>query len=73
MCFALTNDLVDDAHDRCGGVDPYAVFRDVFFRLMQSRNEIPLRLFSTPLIDRSPVKPPIQCVNVDMQDKDAVE
>jgi len=51
----LTNDLVNDARDRCGGVDQDAVFRNVFFRLMQSRNEFSFRLFSAPLIFRSHV------------------
>ena len=39
--FALTEDLVNDVRERCGGVDYNAVFRNVFFRLMQSHNEFP--------------------------------
>jgi len=70
----LTNDLVNDARDRCGGVDQDAVFRNVFFRLMQSRNELPFRWFSAaPLRVRSLVKPPIQCVKVNFKDKNAVK
>jgi len=36
---ALTNDFVNDTGDRCGGVDCNTALRNVFFRLMQSRNE----------------------------------
>ncbi len=69
----MTDDLVNDARDRCGTVDYNTVFRNVFFRLMQSRNEFPFRLFSAPLIFRSLVKPPVQCVKVDLKDKNAVK
>ena len=40
---------------------------------MQSRNEFPFRSFSAPLIFRSLVKPPVQCVKVDLKDKNAVK
>jgi len=70
----LTKDLVNHARDGRGGVDYNAVFRNVFFRLMQSRNEFPFhRLSAAPLIVRSLVKPPIQCVKVDFKDKNAVK
>jgi hypothetical protein len=50
----LTKDLVNDARDRCGGVDYNAVLRNVIFRLMQLRNEFPFHWLSTaPLIVRS--------------------
>jgi hypothetical protein len=73
ICFALTNDLVNDARDRCGGVDHDTVFRNVLLRLMQSHNEFPFRLFSAPLIFRSLVKPPVQCVKVDLKYENAVK
>lgn len=72
-------DLVNDVRDRCGGVDYNAVLRNVFFRLMQSRNEFPFHwLSAVPLIVRSLVKPPIQCVpiqcvKVDFKDKNAIK
>ena len=70
----LTKDLVNDARDRRGGVDYNAVLRNVFFRLMQSRNEFPFRwLSAAPLIVRSLVKPPVRCVKVDFKDKNVVE
>ena len=60
ICFALTNDFVNDARDRCGGVDWNAVIRNVFFRPMQSRKEFPFRwLSAAPLGVRSLVEPPI--------------
>jgi hypothetical protein len=75
----LMKDLVNDVRDRCGGVDYNAVLRNVFFRLMQSRNEFPFHwLSAVPLIVRSLVKPPIQCVpiqcvKVDFKDKNAIK
>ena len=72
----VTDDLVNDAHERCGGVDDDTVFRYIFFRLMQARNDFPFRLFSAPLIwisAASPVKPPVQCVKVDFKEKEAVK
>ena len=74
ICFALTNDFVNDARDRCGGVDRDAVLWNVFFRLMQSRNQFTFRwLSAAPLRVRSLIKPPIQCVKVDFEDENAVE
>ena len=73
MCFALTKDLVDDPRDGRGGVDHDPVVGNVFFRSMQSQNEFPLRVSSAPLIFRSPVKPPVQCVKVDIKDEYAVK
>lgn len=73
ICFALTDDLVNDTRDRCGGVDYSTVLRSVFFRSMQSRNEFPLRWFSAPLVFRPLVKPPVQRVKVDLKDKSAVK
>jgi len=69
-------DLVNDARDRRGGVNYNTVFRSIFFRLMQARNDFPFRLFSDPLIwisAASPVKPPVRCVKVDFKEKDAVK
>jgi len=69
----LTKDLINDARDGRGGVDYNTVFRSVFFRLIQSRNEFPFSLFSPPLIFWSLVKPPVQCAKIDFKDKDAVK
>lgn len=41
ILFDLTDDLVNDVLDRRGGVNYNSVFRNVFFRLVQSRNEFP--------------------------------
>lgn len=73
---ASADDLVNDARERCGGVDAHAVFRKVLFRLMQSRNEFPFRLFPAPVMwvqCHSLIKPPVQGVKVDLKDKNAVK
>jgi len=55
------DDFVNDARNRCGRVDYNSVLRNVFFRLMPSRNEFPFSWKSAaPFIVRSRVKPPIQ-------------
>ena len=69
----MTKDLVNDACDRCGGVDDNAVPRNVFFGLKQSGNDFPFHWHpAAPLLVRSLVKPPIQCVKVDLKDKNAI-
>jgi hypothetical protein len=73
ICFALTKDLVNDARDGRRGVDHNSVPGNVFFRPMQSQNVFPFRLSSAPLVFRSLVKPPLQCVKVDFKDENAVE
>ncbi len=57
VCFDLTDDLFDDARDRRGGVDYNAVLRDVFFRLTQCHNELPLGWFCAPLIFKAHAQP----------------
>src|SRR5665647_1373628 len=73
VCFAATKDLVDYVRDGRGGVDHDTVLRNVLSRLMQSRNELPFRLPSAPFIFRSLVKPPVQGVEVDLEDENAVK
>lgn len=72
----LTKDLINDAREGRGGVDYDTVFRNVFFRLMRSHNEFPFAWSSAPVIWVQPaslVDPPVQCVEVDFKDKDAVK
>jgi hypothetical protein len=59
---------------------PCGVYRHapgcVFFRLMQSRNEFPLRWFCAPVIwvqRHSLVKPAVQGVKVNLKDKNAIK
>ncbi len=76
MCVALTDNLVNDARERCGGVDDNAVFRDAFFRVIQSRSDFPFRLFSAPVswVHCHPlIDPPVHCVKVNFKDKNAVK
>ena len=65
-------DLVDDARDGRRGVDDDAAW-GVFSRLVQPLDELTFRLPSAPLVFRSPVEPPVQCVEIDLKDEDAVE
>ena len=69
----LTEDLINDARERDGGVDDNTVSWNLFFRLMQSRNDFPFRWPSAPLIFRSLLYPPVHCVKVDFQDKNSVK
>ena len=72
-CFAVTDDLVDHARDRYGRVDDSTDFRYFFFRSMQPHDQLPFRSTPAPLILRSLVKPPVQCVKVDLENKHLVK
>lgn len=74
MCLALTKDLVNDARKGWGGVDDNTL-RSIFLRSMQPSDEFSFRSpsSSAPLIFRSLVQSPGQCVKVDVQDKNSVE
>jgi hypothetical protein len=39
----MSDDLVNDAREQCGGVDDNPILWNVFLRVMQSRNEFPFR------------------------------
>ncbi|GHO42300.1 hypothetical protein KSX_04630 [Ktedonospora formicarum] len=72
----VTDDLVNDAHERCGGVDDDAVFRYSFFRLMQARNEFSFLWSPAPVSwvqCHSLINPPKTGVKVDIKDKHAVK
>jgi hypothetical protein len=70
----VTKDVVNDVGDRCGGVDWDAVLRNILLRLMPPHDSFAFHSFSvTPLIVRSSVKPPVQCIEVDIKDEHAVE
>jgi hypothetical protein len=76
ICVALTDNLVNDARERCGGVDDHTVFRNAFFRSVQSRSDFPFRLFSAPVsgVHCHPLSnPPVHCVKVNFKDKNAVK
>jgi hypothetical protein len=73
LSFHVANDLVNHLHKRGSCVDYDAVFRNVFLRLMQSHNEVPFRLLSTPFIVQPLVKPSIQCVEVNIKDKHSIK
>ncbi len=70
---ALTQDLINDVRERGGGVDRNTVLRNAFLCLMQPLNEFPFGSSSAPIVFRSRVQPPVQCVKVDCKDKNSVE
>src|SRR5579859_1117578 len=75
-CIAQTEDLINDARERCGGVDDDGVFRNVLLRLMQSHSEFSFPWFSTEVSwvqCHSLINPPVHRVHVDVQDKRAVK
>jgi hypothetical protein len=72
MGVGLTKDLVDDAHDRLGGIDGDAA-RCVLSRLMQANGEFAFGWLCPPLIFWSLVQPSNQCGFVDSQDEHSVE
>jgi hypothetical protein len=70
------DDLVNDARERCGGIDDNAILRNVFLRLMQSRNEFPFRWFCAPVSRvqcHSLINSPVQGLKVNLKDEDAVK
>jgi hypothetical protein len=70
----VTKDVVNDVGDRCGSVDRDAVLRNILLRFMPSHDSLAFHWLSvTPLTVRSFVKPPVQCVEVDIKDEHAVE
>jgi hypothetical protein len=73
LSILLTDNFVDDLHERRGGGDDDSGIRNVLFRLVQPCNEFPLRLLSAPLLFRSLFKPPVQGVPVNLKDKHAVK
>ena len=69
----MTDDFVNDVRDRYGRVDDSTNFRYFFFRSMQPHDQFPFCSFPAPLSFRSLVKPPTQCVKVDLKNKDVVK
>ena len=59
---ALFQNLIHDAFNRRSGVDCDTTLRDIFFRCMQSHNQLPFARSSAKLIFWSPGKPPVQRV-----------
>src|SRR5215470_2222893 len=58
------------------GVDDNPILRNVFLRVMQSRNEFPFRWFCAPVSwvqCHSLINPPVQGAKVNLKDKNAVK
>ncbi len=77
LCLDMAKDFVHDADKRLCCIDGDAAAGEVFFRSMQSRNEVLFLWFSAPVrwVPRHAlIKPPIQCVKVvDLKHKHAVK
>src|SRR5579859_2221114 len=76
ICVALTENLVNDARERCGGVDDHPVFGNVFFRVIHAHSDFPFLWCSAPISwvqCYSLINPPETGVQVDLQDKHAVK
>ena len=69
----MTNDLVDDLCERWRRIDDDSDTGDVFLGPVQSEDEIALRRLRAPLVSRSLVEPPVQGVDIDIEDEDLVE
>ena len=69
----MTNDVVDDACDGCGGIEHNTVSWKILARAMQSLDELPLLRFSAPLTFTPLVEPPLQGVTVDVKDENFIE
>ena len=65
--------LIHDAFNRRGGVDDDTTFRHIFFRCVQSPDELPFGRSSAPLGFRSLGKPSGQCVDIDLENKNPIE
>ncbi|HLZ56170.1 MAG TPA: hypothetical protein VKR06_04415 [Ktedonosporobacter sp.] len=72
----MTEDLVNDAHERWAGVDDDTVFRYSFFCLMQTHNGFSFLWSSAPVSwvqCHSLINPPKTGVKVDIKEKHAVK
>jgi hypothetical protein len=65
--------LIHDAFKRRGGVDYDTTLREVFFRGMQSHNQLAFARSSAKLIFGSPGKPPVQRIEIDLENEDPVK
>ena len=71
-----TEDLVNDARERSGGVNDDGIFWNVFFRLMQAHSKFTFLLFSAEIgwvPCHSFIDPPVHSAQVDIEDKHTVK
>ena len=69
----LFQNLIHDAFNRRSGIDDDTTLRDISLRCVQSRNQLPFARLSTKLVFWSPGKPPVQRVEIDVEDENLVE
>ena len=70
---ALFQNVIHDAFNRRSGIDCDTTLRDILFRCMQSPNQLSFTRLSTKLVFWSPGKPPIQRVEIDVENENLVE
>ncbi len=70
---ALSQNLIHDAFNRRSGIDYDTALRDIFFRCMHSPNQLPFARLCTKLVFWSPGKPPVQRVEIDVENENLVE
>lgn len=69
----LGENTIDNKSQRRSGIDDRRVPWDVFFRCVQSHDQVSFRRLPAELALRSTGKPPLQCLRVDVQNKDLIE
>lgn len=70
---AFQENLIHDAFKRRSGVDYDTTLRDIFFRCMQSQNQLLFDRSSAKLIFGSAGKPPFQRVEIDVENENPVK
>ena len=67
---AFRENLVDNDGGRRSGVDAHRIVGNILFRCMQSHDQLPFARSSAKLVFRSFGKPPVQGVEIDVEDED---
>lgn len=68
----MTKDRVDDLSQRRSRIDHHARPGDVLLGLVESDDQLPLGWVRAPLVVRTLVQPPVQRVEIDVEDEDLV-
>ncbi|TDW32427.1 hypothetical protein EV128_107296 [Rhizobium azibense] len=63
---------LDNDGERRSGVDYDTTLKNILFRCMQSRNQLPFGRSTAKLASWSPGKPPVQRVEIDVENENPV-
>ena len=69
----MTKDLVDHLRERPRRVDHHSAVRDVLLGPVQPDDEVALGRFRAPFVVRALVEPPMQGLEIDVENEDLVE